>query len=165
MSVLEAVRRRAELRAHPDLPLLHRRTVVVGAPSSAGLYLLLTAWALPGLVDIVAALPVGARIGFLLLASTVTRFVAGWLAARKFRAAHGLPVRMVALPSAALGGVLGFLLVSVLALVGGGQVATWAVLADALRWPVECAVGALLAMPGPAESPARSPRPSWRTSS
>jgi hypothetical protein len=165
MTVLDAVRRRAELRAHPELPLVDPRAVLVGAGWSAGLYVLLTAWALPGLVDIVAALPVGARIGVLLLASTATRFAAGWVAARRFRAGHGLPERTVAVPSAALGGLVGFLLVSVLALVGGGQVSAWAVLADALRWPVECAVGALLALPGPPEQATRHHPSSWRTRS
>lgn len=159
-AVLAAVRHRAAVRSHPDLPVLDGRVVLTGALSSAGLYLLLVAWALPGTVDIVAAMPVGVRLGVLLLASTVTRFAAGWLAARRYRVRHGLPVRSVAVPSAALGGFCGFLLVALLAGLGGGEASVGEVLLDAVRWPLECAVGALLAMPGAAGGePARPYQP------
>ena len=43
-------------------------------------------------------------------------------------------------------------MLAVLSLAGGADVTTGAVLADALRWPIEAAVGALLASPGPAGS-------------
>ena len=66
------------------------RAVVPGGLLSALLYLLLVAWALPGTVDIVAALPLGARIGVLLLASTATRFLGGWVA----RAVLPIPSRL-----------------------------------------------------------------------
>lgn len=144
-----AVRRRVLLRAHPDLPLVDARAVALGAGTSAGLYLLLTGWLLPGVVEIVAELPVGARIGFLLLTSTATRFLAGWYVARRYRADHGLPRRSVALPSAALGGLAGYLLVVLLALLGGADVTAGEVVVDTLRWPLECTVGALIALPGP----------------
>jgi hypothetical protein len=157
MSALTAVRRRVELRAYPHLPVLDRRAVLVGAGTSVLLYLLLGAWILPGVADILAALPVGARLGALLLASTATRLVAGWFAARRYRNGNGLPARTLAVPSAAAGAFLGWVAVGVLALASGADVGVGAVLLDALRWPLEAAVGALLAVPGPARA-ANDPR-------
>lgn len=149
MSALAAFRRRVEMRAHPDQPLLDRRAVLVGAGTSVVLYLLLAAWVIPGIAEILAALPVGARLGALLLASTATRLVAGWFAARRYRTENGLPARVLAVPSAAAGALLGWAAVSVLALAAGADVSAGAVVTDALRWPLEASVGALLAAPGP----------------
>ncbi len=148
MSVPPSVRRLVADRSHPDLPVIDVRAVLAGGLGAALLYVLLVAWVLPGTADIVAALPVGARIGVLLLASTATRFVAGWLCARSYRSRHGLPERVVALPSAAVGGVLGFLVVTALATLGGGPTSAGVVLVDLVRWSVESMVGALLALPG-----------------
>lgn len=160
MSALAAVRRRMELRAYPDLPLLDLRAVLVGAGTAVALYLLLSAWVIPGVAEILAALPVGVRLGALLLASTATRFVAGWFSARRYRTEHGLPARLLAVPSASVGAFLGWSVVGVLGLAAGADVSAVAVLADALRWPVEAAVGALLAVPGPAGSATETrPRP------
>ncbi len=152
MSLLTAARRRYELRSYPYLPVLDRRAVLVGAATSVGLYVLLNAWILPGVADIIAALPVGARLGALLLASTATRLVAGWFAARRYRTDNGLPARTLAMPSAAAGAAIGWLVLALLSLAGGADVTTGAVHADALRWPVEAAVGALLASTGAAGS-------------
>ncbi len=143
--------------ADRDHPLVGWSAVVVGAVSAAGLYLLVTAWVLPGVADIVAALPVGVRLGVLLLASTATRLAAGWLAARRYRARNGLPERTLAIPSAALGGFLGFALVALLAALGSPRAGLLEVLVDAVRWPLECAVGALFAFPGGSDADGTRP--------
>jgi hypothetical protein len=153
MSAITAVRRRVELRAYPDLPVLDGRAVLVGAGTSVLLYVLLSAWVIPGVAEIIAAFPVGTRLGALLLASTATRFVAGWFSARRYRTEHGLPARLVAVPSAAVGAFLGWCALAALALVTGADVGMAAVVTDGLRWPIEATVGALLAVPGPVRSP------------
>jgi hypothetical protein len=148
MSALTAVRRRVELRAYPDLPLLDVRAVLVGAGTSFVLYLLLGSWLTGGATEILASMPVGIRIGALLLASTATRLTAGWFAARRYRNQHGLPARLLAVPSAMVGALLGWTAVFLLAMTAGPDVSVAAVLADAVRWPVEAGVGALIAVPG-----------------
>lgn len=138
-------------RSRPAPPSwLSLRAAAVAAGTSLVLYALMAVWVLPGVLDIVAALPVGARLGVLLLASTVTRFAAGWFAARRYRADRGLRSRVDAVPSAAVGGLAAWALLFLLSAAGGSDASAAAIAVDAVRWPAECAVGALLALPGPA---------------
>jgi hypothetical protein len=131
-----------------ETPRVSARTVVATAVTAVVGYLLLTGWILPGVLDILAALPTGIRLGVLLLASTATRILAGWVGARRFRRTFGIVTRLEVAPSVAAGAVLAWILVALLALGGTSRPDLLFLVIDALRWPTEAVLGSLLAFPG-----------------
>jgi hypothetical protein len=131
-----------------EAPRVSARTVGVTAVTAGVGYLLLTGWILPGVLDILAALPVGIRLGILLLASSATRILAGWVGARSFRRAFGIVQRLEVAPSVAIGAVVAWLFIAVVAIAGTSSPDLLFLIIDAVRWPAEAVVGALLAFPG-----------------
>jgi hypothetical protein len=132
--------------------VIHLPAVLVGAVAIVTAYLLLTLAILPGVADLVAALPDAVRLGALLVVSSGTRLVGGWFAVRRLRRDRGLRRRTEGLPSALAAGFLAWMnvtaLAAVLGLASGTSWSTWLPVVELLRWPAEAALGGLMAFPG-----------------
>jgi hypothetical protein len=131
---------------------VHLPAVLVGAVAIVTAYLLLTVAILPGIADVVTALPEVVRLGVLLVLSSGSRMVGGWFAVRRLRRDRGLRRRIEGLPSALAAGFVAWVnvtaLAAVLGVAAGSPWPTWLPLLELLRWPAEAALGGLMAFPG-----------------
>jgi hypothetical protein len=132
---------------------IHVPAGLVGAAAIVMAYLLVTVAVLPGIADVVVALPDTVQLGLLLLLSSGTRFVGGWFAVRRVRQDRGLRRRSEGVPSALAAAVIAWVAVTALtALSGKASGTTWltaTLLLELVRWPAEAALGGMLAFPGP----------------
>jgi hypothetical protein len=142
-------------------PARYVPAVLVGALATVAAYLLVAGVLLPGLADVVAALPDVVRYGFLLVVTSGTRLVGGWFAVRRLRRDHGLRRRQEGIAPAAAAGFVAWLnvgaLASVLGMASGttewmAQWMSWLLAVELLRWPAEAVLGGLMAFPGPPDS-------------
>ena len=150
-------------RERPAVPLPEPRSVAVTAVSAFVLTLLMSASVLPGLVDLLPALPTFVQLFVLLLLSSACRLLAGVFGARRHHAERDTGRRVDALASVALGAALAWA-ASVLLTVGVGvPVAGTAMLVlDGLRWVGEAVLGGLAVRPQAEPEERRYFVRSWR---
>lgn len=124
------------------------RAVLVTALTAFVLTLLLSGLVLPGLLDLLPALPTAVQLFALILLSTTARVLAGVVGARRVRDRRGTQRRSDAFGSVALGGALAWAL-ALLFSIGLGPVGGLGLLLfDLVRWVGECVLGAACVAPG-----------------
>jgi hypothetical protein len=137
-------------------PAVHLPAVLVGTVTVVTAYFLVVAIVLPGLADLIHALPEVVRYGFLLVVTSGTRVAGGWFAVRRLRRDRGLRHRGDGVGSALVTGIVAWLnvmaLASVLGVAFGTDWMSWLLVVELLRWPAEAVLGGLMAFPGPPET-------------
>lgn len=128
--------------------VLAPRAVLVTATTAFILTLLFSGLILPGLLDLLPALPAAVQLFVLIGLSTSARVLAGVVGARRVRRVRGTVRRGDALPSVIVGGGLAWGLALALSLGTGPLAGPGTMVADLVRWMAECALGALCVPPG-----------------
>lgn len=146
-----------------SLPVPEPRGVAVTAIAAFVLTGLMSALVLPGLVDLLPALPSFVQLFLLLLLSSGCRFLAGVFGARRHHEEVGTGRRVDALGSVVLGALLAWAASAGITVAVGVSVGGVGMLAlDALRWAGEAALGALAVSPQTDVEARRYFTRSWR---
>jgi hypothetical protein len=127
--------------------VLDVRSIVVTAIWAFGITFVVSALILPGFVDLLPFLPDAVGLLALILLTSACRIAAGVFGARRFGEEVDAVRRVEALPSAAVGGALGWALLVLFSVVTGVAELELLLLLDVLRWSGEAMVGALLVDP------------------